>query len=259
MRARVAIITDSETIATKVEAEAKQLSQKLGLPQVLADSGDYDYFLVQNGDRLELRPAAWRKERIKPLYVDFLAGKAAHRQKFGGGKGQLVARAVGLKSSGANLTVLDATAGLGGDAFVLACLGCKVEMLERSPIIAALLADGLERLKQDPEFSDMNLQLINSDAGAYMHDLSAAARPDVVYIDPMFPERTKSALVKKEMRILREIVGEDIDAAELFATALKIAKKRVVVKRSKAAPFLADAKPDLVFKGKSTRFDVYLK
>jgi 16S rRNA (guanine1516-N2)-methyltransferase len=207
------------------------------------------FSLIFTGERVELREIA--KPRNKPLYVDFLHGKAAHRRKYGGGRGQLIARAVGVKK-GVTLTVLDATAGLGQDAFVLACLGCKMTLLERSPIIAALLKDGLKR-------ADMAMELIVTDAISYMKKLSNNKKPDVVYLDPMYPTRTKSALVKKEMRILRQIVGEDPDAAELLQIALQTARKRVVVKRPRLAPQIPGHKPNVVFKGKTSRFDVYLK
>ena len=138
---------------------------------------EQDFVLVNNGDRLELREYA--AKRSKPLYVDFLCGAAAHRRKYGGGRGQLIARAVGIKP-GLKLSVLDATAGFGRDAFVLACLGCKLLLLERSSIIAALLADGLQRAKIDADFADIDMQLVMDDAIAYMRKLSPAMRPDVV-------------------------------------------------------------------------------
>jgi 16S rRNA (guanine1516-N2)-methyltransferase len=203
--------------------------------------------LVFTGERLELRELT--KARQKPLYVDFLHGKLEHRRKYGGGKNQLIAKAVGAKKG---LRILDATAGLGEDAFVLACLGCEMTLLERSPIIAALLEDGLK-------WANMDIKLIVADAISYMLNLPEKMRPDVVYLDPMYPARTKSALGKKEMRILREIVGEDLDAAELLQAALRAARKRVVVKRPKLAAHIPGPNPNLIFKGKSSRFDVYFK
>jgi len=191
------------------------------------------------------------------VYVDFVEGALAHRKKYGGGKSQLIAKAVGIKPK-IKLSVLDVTAGLGRDAFVLASLGCDVIMCERSPIIHALLQDGLMRAQKETWFQALSLKLIQMDACDYLSKITAENNPDVIYIDPMFPEKTKSALVKKEMRVLRDIVGDDLDSEKLLSAALSIAKKRVVVKRSKLAPTLSDKKPDVVYTGKSSRFDVYL-
>ena len=191
-----------------------------------------------------------------PVYVDFLTGKIAHRKRFGGGRRQLMGRAVGIKPK-QRLTVLDLTAGLGRDAYVLACLGCDVTMLERSKTIAALLKDGLERANIDPEFAALKLRLIEGDARDYLTKLPEEQYPDVVYLDPMFPISKKSALVKKEMRILKSLVGEDDASTEMLALALKKAKKRVVVKRSQHAEPLGQMKPNLIFQGKSIRYDVY--
>lgn len=191
------------------------------------------------------------------VFVDFLHGALAHRKKFGGGKNQLIAKAVGIKPK-VKLSVLDVTAGLGRDAFVLATLGCDVVMCERSEIIHALLQDGIERARVEPWFQQLSLSLIDADALDYLSTIAEEKKPDVIYIDPMFPEKTKSALVKKEMRVLRDVVGDDLDAEKLLAAALPVAKKRVVVKRAKLAPTISDRKPDVIYTGKSSRFDVYL-
>ena len=192
--------------------------------------------------------------RLKPIYVDFVEGKAFHRRVFSGK--ELIAKAVGFKKS-TPLTVIDATAGLGRDAFVLANLGCKVTLIERSEIISNLLEDGLRRAKENPSTENIvnRMILLSGDAKELLLQHSA----DVIYLDPMYPHQDSSALVKKEMRILREVLGDDDDASDLFDIALKVAKKRVVVKRPKHAPFLNDKKPDIIFEGSSTRFDVYLR
>ncbi len=198
------------------------------------------------------------KNAPSPIYVDFLEGALAHRKKYGGGKNQLIAKAVGIKPKSI-LSVLDLTAGLGRDAFVLATLGCHVVMCERSPMIYALLQDGMLRAQKEAWFRDLHLQLIECDGLAYLSQLTPDHFPDVIYIDPMFPEKTKSALVKKEMRMLRDVVGDDTDAEKLLNAALFVAKKRVVVKRAKLAPTLTEKKPSVVYEGKSSRFDVYLR
>ncbi len=206
------------------------------------------------------------RERKNPLVVqvDFVSGSVAHRRQFGGGKGQMIAKAVGL-AKGFVPHVLDATAGLGRDAFVLASLGGRVSMLERSPIVHALLEDGLARAKRHAqEEGDVALEsilarmtLLNIDSGDF---LTQASDPfDVVYLDPMFPERKKSAQVKKEMRVFHAAVGADEDADNLLPLALERATYRVVVKRPRIAPDLAQQKPNFRLEGKSSRFDVYTK
>ena len=109
------------------------------------------FALVLTSERLELRKMD--EPKLGAIYVDLAGGAAAHRRKFGGGKGQAIAKAIGM-NKGAIPSVLDATAGLGRDAFVLASLGCKVQMLERNPVVAALLDDGLMRAQRDPEIGD---------------------------------------------------------------------------------------------------------
>jgi 16S rRNA (guanine1516-N2)-methyltransferase len=196
-----------------------------------------------------------------PVYVDFLGGAVGHRHHFGGGRGQTIAKAVGLKG-GNNPSVVDATAGLGRDAFVLASLGCQVTMVERSAVVAALLADGLKRAAADAEIGQwigQRMRLVQSDAISWMNELDESDFPDVVYLDPMFPHKQKSALVKKEMRLFQKLLGLDEMAGELLTAALRIAKKRVVVKRPDHAPCLSDRKPTMQIKGKKHRFDVYVK
>lgn len=211
--------------------------------------------LVRTPQRLELQSTG--PDAPGPVYVDFVGGSLGHRLKFGGGRRQLIGRAVGVTNK-ETLTVLDVTAGLGRDAWVLANMGCDVTMIERSPIVAALLEDGLARAKQHPEFSTIHLQLIEADAVEFLENLSERDYPDVVYVDPMFPPLKKSAAVKKEMRVLKEVVGGDDCSREMVLLARRVAKKRVLVKRHRHAPTIDDIKPDLVFEGKSSRFDVYL-
>ncbi|MFO1372598.1 MAG: class I SAM-dependent methyltransferase [Candidatus Competibacteraceae bacterium] len=231
----------------------------MGLPLAAqpADIG-FTHLLVLTPERLELRETS--PNAPGPVYVDFLGGTVAHRRRFGGGRRQPLARAIGLKNHAAP-TVLDVTAGLGRDAFVLACLGCTVQMVERSPIVAALLNDGLMRAAQDPDIGTVvaaRLHLTVADGREYLWQLASDQRPDVVYLDPMYPHRQKSALVKKEMRLLRQLVGDDWDASILLAAALACARWRVVVKRPRLAPLLTGPPPTVQIIAPNTRFDVYL-
>ncbi len=196
------------------------------------------------------------------VHIDFVHGKLGHRRQFGGGRGQAFAKAIGLKR-GNNPTVVDATAGLGRDAFILANLGAHVIMIERSPILAALLEDGLQRLAAEPGLSviaEQQLRLVQTNAIEWLQqqtDADTANRPEVVYLDPMYPHRSKSALVKKEMRVLRAVVGDDDDAGLLLQAARQCALKRVVVKRPKGAPPLDGSQPSGNVQSKNTRYDIY--
>ena len=197
-----------------------------------------------------------------PVRCDFAAGGARHRRLYGGGKSQAIARAVGIRGK-VRPAVADLTAGLGGDAFVLATLGCNVRLVERHPVVVALLEDGLRRAgAATPEGQALaaaiaRMHLIRDDAGRWLKSLSADDCPDVIYLDPMFPERKKSALVKKEMRAFQQVVGDDPDADQLLPLALARARHRVVVKRPAHAPWLNHREPGYSLKGKSVRFDIY--
>lgn len=241
---------------------ADTLARELGLPRCALPCTDYPYVLMYNADhhpvRLELR--ATHQDAPGPVYVDFVAGALGFRARHGSRNKEPLARAVGLKGA-AVPTVLDATAGLGRDAFVLAALGCQVSLVERSPIIAALLRDGIVRAlaDRDTQAIAQRMQPRVGDAVAIMEHIAERDRPDVIYLDPMYPHRSKSALVKKEMRLLRALVGEDLDAPRVLETALHVACKRVVVKRPRLAASLPGIAPSHTLLGNTTRFDIYLR
>jgi 16S rRNA (guanine1516-N2)-methyltransferase len=230
-----------------------QWAARLGL----ADQQEADFALQLGAAGLqfvELGPHAAGAVR-----VDFVEGAVAHRRLFGGGTGQMIAKAVGVQS-GVRPQVLDATAGLGRDAFVLASLGCDMTLIERQPLIAALLEDGLARAKGDREVGPIvaHMRLLHGNAIELMVGW-AEAPPQVIYLDPMFPHRDKTALVKKEMRLFRPLVGDDQDAPALLAAALALASHRVVVKRPRKAPCIEGPKPSYALEGKSSRYDIYPK
>ncbi|OED65839.1 16S rRNA methyltransferase [Vibrio splendidus ZS-139] len=231
----------------------------------LSHDENSDFALVLTSERLELRKVD--EPKLGAIFVDLVGGAVGHRRKFGGGKGQAIAKAAGL-NKGATPTILDGTAGLGRDAFVLASLGCKVQMVERHPVVAALLDDGLQRAQQDPDIGGWvteRMKLIHAsshDALDKLSDDPNFAQPDVVYLDPMYPHpenKKKSALVKKEMRVFQSLVGADMDADTLLQPALKLASKRVVVKRPDYAAWLGEQKPSMAIETKKNRFDVYVK
>ena len=191
------------------------------------------------------------------LIVDFVGGAVAHRFRFGGGRGQALPKAIGMKS-GNTPRVVDATAGLGRDAFLLASLGSEVTLIERSDEMHRLLAEGMERARlAGGEVAEViaRMALLHGDAKVLLKDMS----PDVVLVDPMHPPRKNSALVKKEMRQIREIVGTDQDSTDLMRVALECARKRVVLKwPQKADPMEGIRAPSHQITGKSTRYDVFM-
>jgi len=196
------------------------------------------------------------------LSVDFIGGSLGHRKKYGGGKGQTIAKAIGIKQGKTIPSVLDATAGLGKDAYVFACLGCSVTLIERSPIVAALVKDAIDRASLNIEFTDIlnnGFSLHNTDALKFIQAIDDTEKPDVIYLDPMYPDKKKAASVKKNMQMLQKLLGHDLDTDEVLKAALEKAVKRVVVKRPKGAPVLSINKaPTLNYESKSTRYDVYI-
>lgn len=215
---------------------------------------DLPFLLQVNQQTLELIKCD--EPKLGAIKVDFVEGASAHRRKFGGGRGQDIAKAIGLKH-GFTPHVLDATAGLGRDAFVLASLGCKVTMLERMPVVAAMLDNGLQRALLYADVAEIS-QLMSINYASSINAISQQEKPDVIYLDPMYPHKGKSALVKKEMRVFQTLVGEDRDADALLTPALNMAKYRVVVKRPSYAEPLAGKKPSMSINMKKNRFDVYV-
>lgn len=215
------------------------------------------YKLKQLDDRLALVDDELDNPLGKAISVDFTEGALKHRADYGGGRRQLLARAIGChKHKGLN--VIDATAGLGKDSYVLANLGCSVVALERNPEIYALLSDGIQRGLAAGIDNLQRITLLNSDTQLYLQSICDDQHPDVIYFDPMYPHSNKSALVKKDMRILRQIVGDDHDNADLLSLAIARAKYRVVIKRPLQAEFYAGQQADFHYQGKRSRFDIYL-
>lgn len=234
---------------TEHQHEAQVLADELGMPLAAGDDSNTDLLLVIGDDGLALRDQ--RDARLGPIRVDFTTldlrpyGPTLSRR-------QPLARAFGKRVR----TIVDATAGLAQDALRLALMGFQVTAIERSPVVAALARDGLRRFEAGRGIRlDARLTLRVGDALTLLAQLP---RPDAVYLDPMFPaKRKRSAAVRKEMRVLRDLVGEDPDAAELLSVARAVARERVVVKRADdALPLVASPHHSLT--GKLVRYDVYL-
>ena len=191
------------------------------------------------------------------LVCNFTGGPVGLRQRIGGGRGQALPRAAGF-TKGRTPSVVDATAGLGRDSYLLASLGAEVTLIERSPEIYALLEDGLARAGAtggEAAETVARMTLLFGDSKALLPELA----PEVVLVDPMHPLRGKTALVKKEMRLLRAIVGSDSDAGDLMREALAAASKRVVLKYPLRASGMAKLVPPThQIRGKTTRYDVFM-
>jgi 16S rRNA (guanine1516-N2)-methyltransferase len=215
------------------------------------DARGFSFELHQTGQGLAL--LALHRPRYAPLRIDWSAPE--QRRRVAGGRRQLLARAIGLHKR-ADLHVLDATAGLGRDAWTLAALGARVDMAERQPLLAALLRDAHARALEDPAQHETaaRMQVLEQDAAAL---LASGMHWDVIHLDPMYPDHGRRALPQKEMQLLRELSGDDADADHLLPAALQASRLRVVVKRQLHAPPLAGRRPDFVLTGTQARYDVY--
>jgi 16S rRNA (guanine1516-N2)-methyltransferase len=244
-------------------ARAAAIAAELGVacvdssPAAWRAAGPWPFLLLVSADGIALGLAG--AGRLAPVRADFADAALLHRLRGAGPRREDVARALGVPER-RGLRVVDATAGWGRDSAVLAALGCEVTMIERHPVVAMLLEDALERAARDAHAVvreiAARLRLLRGDAREIFAAWHAAP-PDAILLDPMFPGRTGSAAVRKEMRFFQEMVGADADAPALLAAALGLAVHRVVVKRPRQAPPLDGPRPGYAITGRSTRFDVY--
>jgi len=228
------------------------LSKEESIPQ------DFTGLILRvDGFGLSLRDAL--AQNAAPTRVDFLSNRLQHRVRTSNRRQGLL-KAVGLDKTSDSLSVLDATAGLGADAWSLAALGCKVHMLEKSGLMAALLFDGLRRIRQEASGKTLDsarrLKLTHTDFIEFLakHD----DRPDVIVLDPMFPPRTKSAKVNKDMALMQQFLPVNDDVEELLALARERAGKRVVLKRPGKSDKSPSPAPDFQVPGKACHFQVFL-
>ncbi len=292
------------SLDTAVEARAQELAQQLGVPHVAATTSQtaatrpqsFDFELLIDVDSTLLQPRVYKSG---PIGIDFNSGRNLHRLLHSGGRKQTLVKAVGIKRAFNRQQinawrVLDTTSGFGRDAWALAAIGCRVTALERCIWLHDMQKQALLRASKTdiPEQSGNShgqaannvlavqqtagrIQTINTDAISWLqqqdgrvtkHDSSPdQARADVIYIDPMYPERKKSAAVKKEMQALHYLIGPDTDSDELLENACKAAKQlstqRIVVKRpswAEALPGYAGWQVVSSHSSENTRYDVYL-
>ncbi|HMI76949.1 MAG TPA: class I SAM-dependent methyltransferase [Buchnera sp. (in: enterobacteria)] len=212
--------------------------------------------LVITDNRLEL--CKRDEPNFKNFFIDFTQKKFLHRIKSHYLKKEAIAKAIGIKKNYFP-NVLDATAGLGKDSFILSALGCQVYMMERNPVISALLDDGLKRAYKNyiiGTWIKKRITLIHR-SSFDMLNINFPI-PDIIYLDPMYPYQKKSSLSKKENYFLRLLIGLDKDSDRLLLLARRLAKKRVIVKRPRFANFLSGIKTTSTIFSKKHRFDIYL-
>ena len=207
----------------------------------------------------------WQDERLQAKHpddntvccLDFVSGAVAFRSAQVSVKKEAVARAVGMKGRSA-LSVIDTTAGLCRDSFILAALGCHVVALERDPLVYSLVEDGLRRAYATSELGWLSQHLEYKLCSSIDYLLQGGEAVDAIYLDPMFPEKQKSAKVKKDMRFLQSVVGPDQDSEQLLHAALAYRAKRVAVKRPSYADPVAQLAPQFTLGSKKFRFDIYI-
>ena len=253
IKPQIAVLNDSG--AADKTVELLDLAKRLNLPLIDAPDQKFSHVLTFRKSRLELHSLLAKRS---PLSVDFMSGPAHYRFYHDRRIGQPLAKAVGIKR-GYRPAVLDATAGFGEDGFAIASLGCSVTMIERSPVIWALLADAVARTKDNQTIGAVfsrHVTLKLADAIEYISSCNDIY--ETVFLDPMYPSTPKSSLNKQRMRMLRELVGDDCDGPKLLTAALQRAHKRVAVKRPVRAGTLDEREPSFTITGKSSRYDIYL-
>ncbi len=233
-------------------ADARQLAQALRLEVAGGDWREsIEFALLVDGDRLSLADRDSKDDR--GMTATFPALPVRHG-RISISRNEPLGRAFGPRVQ----SIVDATAGLGQDSFLLAAMGFDVTAIERCAIVAALLRNGIERALRDGRIRqaiDERLHAITGDARDVL--AAMAEKPDAVYLDPMFPpKRKESALARKSVRIIRALVGDDPDAGELLRIAIQNARERVVVKRADDAPPLMP-NPVASIRGTTVRYDVY--
>lgn len=227
--------------------KAKNIAERLNIEIITNNKEKFDILLSMDESGLALV-----SDNMK-LYGDF--SKSIKRLKQSNLQKEMLIHAVKIKGEKENLIAIDATAGLGEDSILLAAYGYNVELYEKNPIISELLKDAMERAEKISELKDIigRMKVHNEDSIIAMQNLKY--KPDIILLDPMFPERTKSALIKKKFQILHKIENPCSDENEMLSSAIKANPKKLVIKRPLKGEYLAGVKPDYSLKGSSIRYD----
>lgn len=232
------------------------LANKLNLPLLNLDqlaNIDFQFYLCRRNGCLSLIDKENLNKASLAVEIEYRPGE---QLSWPMPKKGVFVQALGRRTQ----TIVDATAGWGQDALAMFRMGYDVHCIERSPVMAALLQDGFDRLAKLDWVQRLGLSIPTLQIGNAINLLKTLDfTPDCIYLDPMFtPKRKQRALAKKSIVVLRELVGEDEDKAMLFAAAYQVAGKRVVVKSPHYAEPLG-GKPSTTFQSKLIRYDVYLK
>jgi len=206
----------------------------------------------------------------KPEGLTLVSGELSLRGDFSAMKdrlkpnnlnGEMLVRAARVKSplNGDTPVAVDATAGLGEDSFLLAAAGFKVYLFEKNPTIAALLKDALERARKDSSVAEIAARMTFMEGDSIEGMTVLSERPDVIYLDPMFPERKKSGLIKKKFQLLQLLERPCDDENGLLSAAIAVSPAKIVIKRPAKAPALGGIKPSYTISGNSIRYDCIVK
>lgn len=248
---------------------AQQLANKTGLPLVPPQSAQKPD-TTHNNEHWQLQLDANDLRIVRPdglaMSVNFINSKAQRRSNEKNILQQPLSKALGIKAfkkrSERAPTVVDGTAGLGQDAWLIARLGCSVTLIEQSPVLSTMLEFAVQKALAHDDYQS-TARLLNVEKANASHYLATNTNSaaDIVFLDPMYPARRKQALVKKEMQMLHELVGPDNNNEQLLSSALNHARYRVIVKRPKSAEFLTgteDWSGQLTsVSSPNTRFDIY--
>jgi len=171
---------------------------------------------------------------------------------------EMLVKAARIKGQPMPQTLIDATAGFGEDSLILAAAGFQVQLYEFDEVIAVLLKDGMERASEIPELKEAvgRMKLVCGDSTEGMKNLDF--KPDIVLLDPMFPARQKSALIKKKFQLIQRLESPCSTEEQLLDAAVAADPKRIVIKRPLKGPYLADRKPSYSLEGKAIRYDCFV-
>jgi len=225
--------------------KAKEIAEKLNIPFVNEKPSSLHLFLEKGCLSLT--------DGQNSICGDF--SKLLRRVKPNNINTEFMVKAAKIKGLTDTPTAVDATAGLGEDSFLLAGAGYNVILFERDPIISALLQNTIERALANPEISEIagRMTAITGDSIEELNKLSFT--PDLVLLDPMFPERNNSALVKKKFQLIHHLEAPCDQEQELLSAAINANPRRILIKRPLKGSFLADKKPSYSLKGKAIRLD----
>lgn len=231
--------------------KAESIAKKLDINMVFEESENMSLYLRFDENGLAL------VSKDMKLYGDF--SKMCKRLKTNNLRNELLVKAAKIKEKNKNLNAIDATAGLGEDSFLLAAAGFNVKLYEKNPIIAALLIDALDRAKNMPDLAKIinKMEVIEEDSINALKNINE--KVDVILLDPMFPERTKSGLVKKKFQILHKIETPCNNEVDLINAAFDANPHKIIIKRPLKGEYLAGMKPSYSIKGKAIRYDVWNK